>query len=402
MADRTILHCDCNSYYASVELLSHPELKEKPVAVCGDPESRHGIILAKNEPAKRMGVKTAETIWQAQRKCPGLILLPAHHDRYQYYYEKINNIYLGVTDQVEAFSIDESWLDVTGSYNLFGDGQTIADYLRRRVREELGLTISVGVSFNKTLAKMGSDFKKPDATTCLTRENFKALLYPLPVGEMLFIGPAAEKILIAHGIQTIGHLAQCPPQTLTALLGKTGENFHLWANGIDDSPVRRWGEKEPVKSIGNGMTFRADLKGEEQWKQGLIPLCEQVGARLRSHHLKCQTLAVQVKDPQFKVFSRQMKMNPPTNLTRSLIEGSLALMNALWKKDAPVRMLTVTASNLMDADAPVYEQLDLLNPVKSANPKQARLEKAIDQVRARYGRRAVNISTVLGGEEDPQ
>jgi len=400
MADRTILHCDCNSYYASVELLSYPELKNKPVAVCGDPQSRHGIILAKNEPAKKMGVKTAETIWQARRKCPGLVLLPAHHDRYQYYYEKINDIYLSVTDQVEAFSIDESWLDVTGSYNLFGDGKTIADMLRRRVREELGLTISVGVSFNKTLAKMGSDYKKPDATTCFTRENWKSILHPLPVGEMLFIGPAAEKTLIAHGVRTIGDLALCPPQTLTALLGKAGENLYLWANGIDPSPVRRWGDKEPVKSIGNGMTFREDLVGEEQWKQGLIPLCEQVGARLRSQHLKCRTLTVQVKDPAFKVVSRQMKMEPPTALTRSLFEGSLSLLRALWKKDAPIRMLTVTAANLMDADAQVYEQMDLLTPAKSPNPKQALLEKAIDEVRARYGKGAVSISTVIGGQEE--
>ena len=400
MADRTILHCDCNSYYASVELLSYPELKNRPVAVCGDPDSRHGIILAKNEPAKKMGVKTAETIWQAQRKCPGLILLPAHHDRYQYYYEKINQIYLSVTDQVEAFSIDESWLDVTGSYNLFGDGKTIADRLRKQVREELGLTISVGVSFNKTLAKMGSDFKKPDATTVFTRENWKSILYPLPVGEMLFIGPAAEKTLIAHGINTIGHLAACPVSTLTGLLGKAGENFHQWANGVDESPVRRWGDKEPIKSVGNGMTFREDLVGEEQWKQGLIPLCEQVGARLRGQGLKCQTLAVQVKDPQFKVVSRQMKMNPPTDLTRALFEGSLSLLRMLWRKDAPIRMLTVTASNLVGADTPVYEQMDLLNPVKSANPKQALLEKAIDEVRARYGKGAVSISTVIGGQEE--
>lgn len=400
MADRTILHCDCNSYYASVELLSHPELKDQPVAVCGDPESRHGIILAKNEPAKKMGVQTAETLWQAQRKCPGLILLPAHRDRYRYYYEKINAIYLSVTDQVEAFSIDESWLDVTGSYHLFGDGKTIADDLRRRIREELGLTISVGVSFNKTLAKLGSDFKKPDATTCFTRENYRQLLYPLPVGRMLFIGPAAEKILVAHGVKTIGDLAACPPATLTALLGKTGESFHQWANGIDDAPVRRWGEADPVKSIGNGLTFAQDLVGESQWKQGLIPLCEQVGERLRRQGFKCQTLALQIKDPQFKVISRQMKMNPPTALTRALFEGSLSLLRSCWQPEAPIRMLTVTASGLVDENAPVYEQMDLFTPQNPTNPKQAQLEKAIDQVRARYGKGAVSISTVMNTPEE--
>ena len=187
---------------------------------------------------------------------------------------------------------------------------------------------------------------------------------------------------------------------LEKILGKGGETLWRYANGLDDSPVRRVGEEEPVKSIGNGMTFREDLVGEEQWKQGLIPLCEQVGARLRSQHLKCRTLTVQVKDPAFKVVSRQMKMEPPTALTRSLFEGSLSLLGALWKKDAPIRMLTVTAANLMDADAPVYEQMDLLTPAKSPNPKQALLEKAIDEVRARYGKGAVSISTVIGGQEE--
>ena len=400
MADRTILHCDLNSFYASVELLDHPELREKPVAVCGDPESRHGIILAKNEAAKRFGVQTAETLWQARQKCPGLILLPSHRERYHYYYQQINQLYLQYTDQVEAFSIDESWLDVTASRSLFGDGVTIADELRRRIRETFGLTISVGVSFNKTFAKLGSDYKKPDATTLLSRENYQALLYPLPVGRMLFIGPAAESQLRRRGVHTIGDLAQCPLGTLTAILGKSAESIHQWANGIDDAPVRRWGDADPVKSVGNGLTFAHDLKGEAEWKQGLIPLCEQVGHRLRSQGLKCQTLALQIKDPQLKVISRQMKMTPPTHLTRDLFEGSFALLKSVWQADAPIRMLTVTASNLVDADAPVYEQLDWMAPNAKADPRQAQLEKAIDQVRARYGPKAVAISRMVDKREE--
>ena len=401
MADRTILHCDLNSFFASVELLDYPELREKPVAVCGDPDSRHGIILAKNEAAKRLGVQTAETLWQARQKCPDLILLPSHRERYHYYYEEINRLYLQYTDQVEAFSIDESWLDVTGSRNLFGDGVTIANELRRRIRETFGLTISAGVSFNKTFAKLGSDFKKPDATTLLSRENYEALLYPLPVGRMLFIGPAAEKQLRLRGVNTIGDLARCPLTTLTAILGKSAESIHQWANGIDNAPVRRWGESDPVKSVGNGLTFAHDLRGEAEWKQGLIPLCEQVGRRLRSQGLKCQTLALQIKDPQLKVISRQMKMNPPTALTRDLFEGSLALLRAVWQIDAPIRMLTVTASGLMDADAPVYQQLDWMAPAPKTDPRQANLEKAIDQVRARFGAKAVAISRMVDKPEEP-
>ena len=207
---RVILHCDCNNFFASVELLKYPELQDKPVAVAGDPENRHGIILAKNMIAKRMGVQTAETIWQAQRKCPDLVLLPPHHDEYEAMSQGVNAIYCSVTDQVEPFSVDESWLDVTGSQRLFGDGKTIANELRRRVREELGITISVGVSDNKAWAKLGSDYKKPDATTVITRENVADILYPLPIQDMLFVGRSAAEVLRRHGVVTIGALAAAP------------------------------------------------------------------------------------------------------------------------------------------------------------------------------------------------
>ncbi|MBR0025685.1 MAG: DNA polymerase IV, partial [Clostridia bacterium] len=200
--ERVILHCDCNSYYASVESIGRPELREKPMAVCGDPENRHGVILAKNEPAKKLGIKTAESVYQALKKCPDLILLPPHHDLYHEYCRKINAIYAEYTDQVEAFSVDESWLDVTGSLHLFGSGEEIANTLRRRVWEEIGITISVGVSFNKAFAKMGSDYKKPDATTVITKENFRDILWPLPAGDLLFIGAVAADTLAKSGIKT--------------------------------------------------------------------------------------------------------------------------------------------------------------------------------------------------------
>ena len=202
--ERTILHCDLNSFYASVELLRHPELRSRPVAVCGDPESRHGIILAKNEPAKRCGVKTAETIWQAKGKCPDLVLLSSHRADYQKYSRLVNDLYERYTDLVEPFGIDESWLDVTGSMHLFGGtGQAVADRLRREVRENFALTLSVGVSFNKVFAKLGSDYKKPDATTVITRENYRELLWPLPVTDMLFVGQAARRALAEYGMRTI-------------------------------------------------------------------------------------------------------------------------------------------------------------------------------------------------------
>ena len=208
MGERIILHCDLNSFYASVELLDKPALWEVPVAVCGDPRTRHGIILAKNEPAKKYGIQTAETVWQAKKKCPGLVLLPPHHDLYKMWSVRVNDIYERFTDLIEPFGIDESWLDVTGSLHLFGgDARQLADDIRARLRQELRLTISVGVSFNKVFAKLGSDYKKPDATTVISRENWRDMVWPLPVGDLLFVGRAARRTLSQFGVEDVVSLA---------------------------------------------------------------------------------------------------------------------------------------------------------------------------------------------------
>ena len=387
--DRVILHCDCNNYFASVELLDKPELRDQPVAVAGDPEGRHGIILAKNQIAKNYGVQTAETLWQAKKKCPGLILLPPHMDKYRAMSRRVNAIYLDYTDQVEAFSIDESWLDVTASRNLFGDGAAIADLLRRRVREELGITISVGVSWNKTFAKMGSDYKKPDATTVITRENVSQILYPLPVTDLIFVGKSSGQVLARHGIHTIGDLAACSMAEAEAWLGKGGKGLWLAARGLDDSPVRCYGEREAVKSVGNGMTYPQDLVGREACIAGLTPLCESVGARLRAQHLKCRTITLQIKDPQLKVISRQKPVDPPTNLTRYLLREVIQLLESAWPEDAPVRLFTVTAGSLMDESAPVTAQLSFLEEAPREDPRQRRLEQALDGLRNRFGQDAI-------------
>ena len=387
--DRVILHCDCNNYFASVELLDKPELRDQPVAVAGDPEGRHGIILAKNQIAKNYGVQTAETLWQAKKKCPGLILLPPHMDKYRAMSRRVNAIYLDYTDQVEAFSIDESWLDVTASRNLFGDGAEIADMLRRRVREELGITISVGVSWNKTFAKMGSDYKKPDATTVITRENVSQILYPLPVTDLIFVGKSSGQVLARHGIHTIGDLAACSMAEAEAWLGKGGKGLWLAARGLDDSPVRCYGEHEAVKSVGNGMTYPQDLVGREACIAGLTPLCESVGARLRAQHLKCRTITLQIKDPQLKVISRQKPVDPPTNLTRYLLREVIQLLESAWPEDAPVRLFTVTAGSLVDESAPVTAQLSFLEEAPREDPRQRRLEQALDGLRNRFGQDAI-------------
>jgi len=258
--DRIIFHCDCNSFYASVELLGRPELRHLPVAVCGDPESRHGIILAKNEAAKTFGVKTAETIWQARKKCPELVLLPAHHRRYAEISKKVNSIYEEYSDLVEPFGIDESWLDVTGSVHLFGgDPVALADTLRERIRAEVGITISVGISFNKVFAKLGSDYKKPDATTVISRENFQELVWPLPVTDLLYVGHAAKNAFQRFRIATIGELAVFDKDALFTILGKNGVQLHDFANGLDTSPVAPARQSAVPKSVGNGLTFPRNL-----------------------------------------------------------------------------------------------------------------------------------------------
>ncbi len=383
---RTILHCDLNGFFASVELLHHPELKDKPVAVCGDPAARHGIILAKNEPAKAFGVKTAETIWQAQRKCPDLVLLPAHHEEYTRYSKLINKIYERYTDLVEPFGIDESWLDVTGSMHLFGGtGKAVADRLRDEIRETYGLTISVGVSFNKVFAKLGSDYKKPDATTVITRDNYKQIVWPLPVSDLLFVGRAATDTLAKYGITTIGQLAAFDQSALSHLLGKHGEQLWQYANGLENSPIAPAGLYTPPKSIGNGTTFRHDLVGFDQLRTGLLPLARQVAFRLRKHKLKATTLQVTVRDPHFRDICRQRPLNAPTCITPELLSAAMDILFDCWNENAPVRALTLTAQSLIP-ESQAVEQLNLFdNTAPIRRSKRETLERTVDQLRAKYG-----------------
>ena len=390
--ERVILHCDLNSFYASVELLSYPELRAAPVAVCGDPHSRKGIILAKNEAAKACGVKTAETIWQAKQKCPELVLLPPHHDRYREFSRIINHIYGQYTDLVEPFGIDESWLDITGSMHLFGgDAADIADGIRCRIREELGLTVSVGVSFNKVFAKLGSDYKKPDATTVISRENWQRMVWPQSVGSLLYAGPAAQRVLAQYGIRTVGQLAQADPRVPERLLGKLGYQLWCYANGMDDAPVRPQHQQEPVKSVGNSFTFRENLTTREQVRQGTALLCDSVATRLRQQGLYCGAVQVGVRDPQFKTISRQKQLPHSTHLMRELLEAAMELIEGVWRPPNPVRLLSVTATHLTDR-LETYEQVDLLSPGQpAADAKQERLEQTMDAIRRKYGAKAISF-----------
>ncbi|MDR3296352.1 MAG: DNA polymerase IV [Clostridiales Family XIII bacterium] len=398
--DRVILHCDMNAFYASVELLSLPELAGRPVAVCGDPALRHGIILAKNEQAKAFGVVTAETIWSARKKCPELTLLKAHHGKYHEYCRRINEIYYRFTDMVEAFSIDESWLDVTGSRSLFGGGCEIGDRIRRTVRDELGLTLSVGVSFNKIFAKMGSDYRKPDATTWIGRENYRTLLWPLPVRELFSVGSATAAKMAGMGVRTIGDLAAYDREALTACFGKPGGMLHDYANGRDDSPVRRAEERQRIKSVGNGATFRRDICGTDEIRTGVTALADTVAGRLRKYGLKCRGVKVDIKDPFFKTISRQKQLPAATNVTGEIVRAAMELIRKSWEDTAPVRLITVTGIQLAgDGDA---EQLSFFGPEgfmldmrADARARGENLDRAMDDIRRKYGAAAITFGSVL-------
>ena len=389
--DRIILHADCNSYFASVESIDHPEWKLVPMAVCGDPELRHGIILAKNELAKAYHIQTAETIYSAKKKCPDLLLVPAHHEKYKSVCERINAIYEGYTDLVERFSIDESFLDVTGSRHLFGSGKEIADELRRRIREEIGVTVSVGVSFNKTFAKMGSDYKKPDATTVISRENYKELLWSLPIGELLFVGKSGASVLKDHGILTIGDLAQADPASISSFFGKTGVHLQQAARGEDLSPVLPTGYEEQPKSISHNVTFDHDLTDPAEILAGITLISDQVGTRLRRKKLFASVVQIQIKDTSLKVINRQKQLVQYTCNTRLIRDTAVRLLRENWPEGMPIRMLSVGVTGLsLDGS----QQLDLFMDTAKAEKAQ-RLDEAVDSIRAKYGKQSITFGRTM-------
>ncbi len=391
--DRVILHCDMNGFFASVELLDYPELRDVPMAVCGDPASRHGIILAKNEIAKAYGVVTAETLWQARKKCPDLQVVPPHHGKYSHYSKLINQVYLEYTDMVEPFSVDESWLDVTASQKLFGTGRQIGDEIRKRIREKYNLTLSVGVSFNKIFAKMGSEYKKPDATTEITRDNYKELLWPLDVGEMFFVGQATAAKMRSVGIETIGDMARSDRSMLVSLLGKHGGEIHDYANGLDTTPVARFDEREPIKSIGNGATFSRNLLGLEDIRKAVIGLSDTVATRLRKHKVKAFGVKVDIKDPNLKTISRQKQLDNPTNLAEVLTDEAIDIICKSWDLTKPIRLITITGINLCDeAQA---EQLSLFAHENVRTDKGEKVERTIDDIREKFGNSAIRFGSTL-------
>ncbi len=379
---RVILHSDMNNFYASVECLRHPEFANRPVAVCGDPEARRGIVLAKNMPAKVCGVKTGMPIWEARRACPDLELLPPHFPLYIQYAQMAREIYYEYTDLIEPFGLDEAWLDVGGSTALFGNGASIANQLRNRIRKELGLTVSIGVSFNKVFAKLGSDMKKPDATTVISPENYQKLVWRLPVEDLLFVGPATKAKLDRYCIRTIGDLAQTDSQALLSWFGKSGLLLWQYANGQDTAGVTMWGEREPVKSIGNSTTTPHDLTCETEVKIVLMALAENVAARLRENGFRCQTLQLSIRDNTLNWMERQITLSAPTQIAEDLLKAALSLFHTHYPFPKPVRALGIRTSHLLEAHE--CRQLSFF-PGEMKRQKQEHLAHTLDALRDRFG-----------------
>ena len=393
---RVILHCDCNSFFASVETALNPQYAGVPMAVCGSTEDRHGIVLAKNELAKQYGIKTAETVYSAKKKCPGLVIASPHYDKYSEYSAKVNAIYAKYTDMVEPFGIDESWLDVTASRKIFGTGEQIAELIRREVKEKIGITVSIGVSFNKVFAKLGSDYKKPDAITVISEENFRDIVFPLPVGDLLFIGKKTEVVLASMGIRTIGDLASSSLDMLRMRLGKAGEMVYRYARGEDDSPVSP--SRDDAKSIGNGFTFRHNLITEEECRVGIDFLAEEIGRRLRAEGLKCSTVQLTIKDEYLRSIQRQRTIRPPTDISREIASLAYAILLNEWSEGKPIRMITVTASNLVRSDM-VCEQIDMFAQTSNVTrDKSKKREETIDKIRQRYGNASIVTGSVLDSD----
>ena len=388
--ERIILHVDLNNFYASCECLYNPEIRHKPVIVAGDAEARHGIVLAKNQIAKKAGVKTGDAIWEAKLKCRNLITIPADFRKYLRFSRLARKIYEDYTDQIEAFGIDECFLDVTGSTGLFGSGEMIANTIRERLDSELGLTASVGVSWNKIFAKLGSDYKKPDATTVITKDNYKSVVWPLPIGELLYVGTSTRKKLNDRVVFTIGDLAKRDINSLKSLLGIWGETLWTFANGLDSAPVRLNDEESIIKSVGNSTTTPRDLVTNEDVKLIVYVLAESVAARLRAHGLKCTTLAISVRDNGLMSFTRQIKLPESTYISSDIAEKALELFNSNYRWDKPIRSLGVRGADLVTATG--HMQLDLFDRDKA---ELENLEKAIDGIRNRFGHYSLQRCSML-------
>ena len=389
---RVILHADANCFYASVECLYHPALRDRPVAVCGDPEARHGIVLTANYPAKRMGVRVGQAVWQARQLCPGLTAVPPHYGLYTHFSRMMRAIWEEYSDRVEAFGLDENWVDVSASAMDVRQGALLADRLRRRVRDELGITVSIGVADNKVFAKLGSDFKKPDGTTAIYPETFRETIWPLPARDLLYVGPATARRLARLNIRTIGDLARADAGLLKGALGKNGLLLQAFALGLDASPVMPVTAAAAIQSVGNSTTTPRDIADAEDAKCVYFLLAESVAARLREHGFRARCVSISARTTELNVSSCQMALPRPTDVTGDIASAAWQLFCTRFAGLLPLRSVGLSCSQLVSRQEPV--QLSFTDD-PAAQEKRERLDRAVDGLRRRYGHNIVQRGVVL-------
>ena len=390
--ERVILHCDANAFYASVECLYTPSIRHSPVAVCGSVEERHGIVLTKNQIAKQFGVQTGEAIWQARQKCPDLICVPPDYALYIRFSQRMRRVYEEYSDRVESFGLDEAWIDLTNPGLTIRDGERIAHEIRLRVKRELGITVSVGVSFNKVFAKLGSDMKKPDAVTVISQDSFRDMVWPLPVGDLLFVGPATRRKLADMNVHTIGDLAGFDAECLRARLGKPGLMIKAYADGQDRSSVMRADVRMAIQSIGNSTTPPHDLETMADARCLYYLLAESVAARMRQEGLRARCVSISARNAELVTRSCQQTLTRATSLTGEIAQAAMRLFDRRFALNFPYRSVGLSCSALTPDDAPV--QLDFLGD-EARRIKTERLESAIDGLRRRFGHQIVRRAVVL-------
>lgn len=390
--ERIIFHIDCNKFYASVECLHRPEIKNKPVAVGGDEQSRHGIILTKNEIASKYDLKVGEPIRSALKKCPNLIVIPPNFPLYMRFSENVRKILSDYTDIIEPFGIDESWIDVTATAQLYGGKEKLAYIIKNRIKKELGITVSIGVSFNKVFAKLGSDYKKPDAVTVISKSNFKEIVWPLPANDLLYIGKSTYETLKKHYRYTIGDVANTEIESLQKWFGKIGTMLHSYANGFDSTPVCKSELLPDIKSISNSTTTPRDLYNYEEVKSVLFVLSESVGRRLREQGFRCNIIKIHIRNNKLITVSAQKKLLFPTNITADISKIACNLFKNNYNFDCPIRSIGITLSEFISADIPI--QYDFFTDT-SKKQKLESIDKTVDDLKRRYGNFTVQRANLL-------
>lgn len=381
---RIVLHSDLNNFFASVECKHRPELVGKPVAVCGNKADRHGIVLAKNEIAKKCGVVTAEAIWQAKIKCPELVIVPPDYDEYVRYSRIVKEMYYNYTDMIESFGIDEAWIELTGDRRIktLEQGVCVAEEIRNRVKKETGLTVSIGVSDNKIFAKLASDFRKPDAVTLLGPCNYESTVMKMDVGELLFVGRNTKARLHLYGIDTIGNLACSNDIFMRSILGKNGESLYRDACGANTSKVARWGETEQAKSVGNSVTLPHDLKNEAEVHAVFCALAEKVAYRLRSGGFAAKTVCISVRSTELSTTEKQTRVDVTSNAVE-IAAAATKLYAENYNVNTPVRSVGIRATNLVNKNCGV--QLDIFDTGHLVREKRNKIDNTVDIIRKRYG-----------------